>query len=247
VLCSSAASNSQPRCSGAPSHPPPVIKTTAPDSSEAIQLALSHLSRIRVLHITASQESLERFFTTIHRPAPLLESLRFHATSSKDEMTLLPSLPLPGCLVSSVQIWVFLGVYHSSAASLISIFAAAASGRVCSIPLSSSPCQVDFFVDNLPIASGTELKSQRPVSLPNLSNLHFVGTVSRAFSPTLRRAVAVTSQSDACVWSILMMIWTYLPGPRFRLGQVDGNPVEKLVLDLAFHAPCLTGTSHFLA
>jgi hypothetical protein len=46
------------------------------DDDAAVELALSHLSRTRVLHISLTDQSLRRLFPAMQQPAPLLESLR---------------------------------------------------------------------------------------------------------------------------------------------------------------------------
>jgi hypothetical protein len=57
---------------------PLVVKAEYPDSLEAVELALSHLSRVRVLHLNGSDEYFCRLFTFMNRPAPLLESFSLH-------------------------------------------------------------------------------------------------------------------------------------------------------------------------
>jgi hypothetical protein len=67
------------------------LHTNTRDDVAAVKLALSHLSRTQVLHISGTDRSLRKLFPEMHQPAPLLESLRLAREKSFAYTVTIPS------------------------------------------------------------------------------------------------------------------------------------------------------------
>jgi hypothetical protein len=156
---------------------------------EAVGLALSHLSRIQIMHIYATQRIFKNILPAVDQPAPLLESLCLSAEDNDPNSTIylppsLSKLTAPRLhhltIYGLVTPWsspLLSGLTHLDIRDRISRPSLAEFRNV----LSNCPALDTLILSkNLPspIAPDNQNRPKVPVSLPHLSYLFFQGPVS---------------------------------------------------------------------
>jgi hypothetical protein len=150
---------------------------------EAVNLALSHLYRIRVLHITASSESCQRLLTVLNDPAPILESLYLSRQSTPFPPPLLCKFQGATPRLRRLSIYELDVPWDSPLLRNLTHLEIRNSTFIPSLPefldaLSRCPALETLIISRSLPRTRENNQVQAPVSLPQLSHLHLEGDIS---------------------------------------------------------------------
>jgi hypothetical protein len=212
---------------------PLVIKTRGVDSPDAIELALFHLFRIQILHVTRSDtSSFKRFLAAMDQPAPLLEALDLRYETIRPENSgITLSLALFGADTPHLrhvhirQLNVPWDLPLLSGLSHLEIRGSKikpSPTTFCNVLSRCSALHTLILSDTLPIASEQHGGSWYPVSLPQLSWLKLSGDFldcvlaarSISFPPTTYVKISSTDAPPAGLLAELPPLLSYLAAER---------------------------------
>jgi hypothetical protein len=149
---------------------------------DAVALALSHISRIRVLHLRVWKH-IEMFLPAIGQPAPLLKSLRLENLDGPSNSPIIPSLLFAPCLrhFASSNLTVQWDSPHLAGLTHLEIRGSArlpSLGELRDVLSHCTALDTLILSDSLPHTEDQQNQSQDPIPLPTLAHLHLVGSVT---------------------------------------------------------------------